>query len=126
MRLAVDAAFTRMEEVAIEIIKQHKGRAYSTLDDGEKSVVSGVHELHKAAIEKMLNTYETCCASYLDGKVDPERFKRNFHIEIRNIVEDKQSRIAEVREQPPQTKFKNIFIVYEKWHNLELQPNVST
>ena len=42
----------------------------------------------KSAMERTVNAYEEACAKYLDGKVDKERFKKNYHIEIRQLVED--------------------------------------
>ena len=49
-------------------------------------------ELRKAmidsALEGVLNAYDEACAKYLDGKVDKERFKKLYHDEIRQLVDN--------------------------------------
>lgn len=77
-------------------------------------------ELRKAmldsALEGVLNAYDESCAKYLDGKVDKERFKKLYHDEIRQLVDD-----AAIKEKyrEPQTKFHATVKVYTEWNNLE-------
>ncbi len=77
-------------------------------------------ELSKAmldsALEGVLNAYDEACAKYLDGKVDKERFKKLYHNEIRQLVDD-----VAIKEKyrEPQTKFHATVKVYTEWNNLE-------
>ncbi len=69
-----------------------------------------------AAIQAMLNMYDDACTKYLDGKIDKERFKRNFFIEIRNLIE--RSTLKE-HFDPTTSRYKAILKVYDEWENLE-------
>jgi len=65
------------------------------------------------ALEDLLNTYERACSMYLDGKVDCERFKKDYHVKIRKLVEEGNYRDKYF---PPHTsKFKDILEVYNQW-----------
>ena len=46
----------------------------------------------KAALEDVLNAYDEACAKYIDKKVDTERFKKLYVTEIRNLVEDNNTK----------------------------------
>lgn len=70
----------------------------------------------KLARESNLNAYEEACAKYLDNKVDKERFKRNYSIEIRQLVENENyKRYFDANTSP----YKCILKVYNDWNNLE-------
>lgn len=69
-----------------------------------------------AALEDVLNAYDEACAKYIDNKVDKERFKKLYVTEIRNLVEDENTKSYYVM---PQSRFQAIVIVYRKWNNLE-------
>lgn len=70
----------------------------------------------KAALEDVLNTYDEACAKYIDKKVDTERFKKLYVTEIRNLVEDNNTKSYYVM---PQSKFQATVKVYREWNNLE-------
>ena len=72
-------------------------------------------QLIEEAYERELNAYEVACAKYLDGKVDKERFKRNYHIEIRQLVEDDKFKKYDSTSSP----YKCILNVYKEWNDLE-------
>lgn len=57
----------------------------------------------KAALEDVLNAYDEACAKYIDKKVDMERFKKLYVTEIRNLVEDNNTKSYYVM---PQSNFK--------------------
>lgn len=69
-----------------------------------------------AALEDVLNAYDEACAKYIDNKVDKERFKKLYATEIRNIVEDINTKKYYVM---PQSKYQATVKVYDKWNNLE-------
>ena len=70
----------------------------------------------KAALEDVLNAYDAACAKYIDKKVDTERFKKLYVTEIRNLVEDNNTKSYYVM---PQSKFQATVKVYREWNNLE-------
>ena len=70
----------------------------------------------KAALEDVLNAYDEACAKYIDKKVDTERFKKLYVTEIRNLVEDNNTKSYYVM---PQSKFQATVKVYRDWNNLE-------
>ena len=55
-------------------------------------VLSSVYGLRPSAIvtavEILLNSYELACGMYLDGKLDQDRFKRQYYLEVRRLMED--------------------------------------
>jgi len=69
-----------------------------------------------AALEDVLNAYDEACAKYIDNKVDKERFKKLYVTEIRNLVEDENTKSYYVM---PQSRFQATVKVYRKWNNLE-------
>ena len=70
----------------------------------------------ESALEGVLNAYDEACAKYLDGKVDKERFKKLYHDEIRQLVDDASTKEKYIE---PQTKFHATVKVYTEWNNLE-------
>ena len=69
-----------------------------------------------SAIEQNLNAYDEACAKYLDNKVDKERFKKNYHVEIRQLVENKNYQDKFDSNTSP---YKGILKVYREWNDLE-------
>jgi len=69
-----------------------------------------------AALEDVMNAYEEACGKYNDNKVDKERFKKSYMVEIRNIVEDENT---SSKYQMPQSKFQATVKVYNEWNNIE-------
>lgn len=72
--------------------------------------------LFKSAVESWLNTYEEACAKYIDNKIDKKRFKKQYHTEIRNLVEEEE---FEKFFNPTKSKFQAILKVHKEWNNLE-------
>lgn len=83
------------------------------VQDGNSDIVRQAFE---SARELNLNAYEEACAKYLDGKVDKKRFKKNYHVEIRNLVENDNNKD---KFDGVTSKYKCILAVYEEWNNLE-------
>lgn len=79
----------------------------------DKDILS---QAFNSAIESNLNAYEEACAKYLDNKVDKERFKRNYSVEIRQLVENTNyKKYFDATTSP----YKCILKVYNEWNNLE-------
>lgn len=70
----------------------------------------------KMAMENQLNSYEVACAKYLDNKIDKDRFKKIYHLEIRKIVESKSHKD---KFDATTSSYKAILKVYDEWNNLE-------
>lgn len=68
------------------------------------------------AIEMVANAYDEACAKYIDGKIDKERFKKLYFVELRKWVEDENLKDKYVM---PHTKFKATVRVYNEWYDLE-------
>lgn len=83
------------------------------VQDGSGDILRQAFE---TARELNLNAYDEACSKYLDRKVDKERFKKNYIVEIRQLVEDpnNQKKFDSVT-----SKYKCILKVYEEWNNLE-------
>lgn len=89
-----------------------------TLTIAKSSENNGIlnHAL-KTARESNFNAYEEACAKYLDNKVDKERFKRNYHLEIRQLVTDENNKDYF---DATTSAYRCILKVYNKWNNLEV------
>jgi len=82
--------------------------------------VDGTNKLLSKALdtanERNLNAYEEACAKYLDKKVDKERFKKNYHVEIRQLVENENNKS---KFDANTSHYKAILKVYDEWNNYE-------
>lgn len=81
--------------------------------EGNKEILT---QAFKSARELNMNAYDEACAKYLDNKVDKERFKRNYCVEIRRLVEDNNNSEFFNSTTSP---YRCILKVYEEWNNLE-------
>lgn len=116
-KTANDMQMAQVEMQIRELISTARSRyedmAFQLKDEENK-------ELYKAmmnsALEGVLNAYDEACAKYLDGKVDKERFKKLYHDEIRQLVNDEA---IQEKYREPQTKFHATVKVYTEWNNLE-------
>ena len=60
--------------------------------------------------------YDEACAKYIDKKVDITRFNKLYVTEIRNLVEDDNTKSYYIM---PQSRFQATVKVYREWNNLE-------
>lgn len=104
IREMISTARSRYQEMTIKLL-EHKN------EDVYKEVV-------EAALEDCLNAYDEACAKYLDAKVDKDRFKKLYHDEIRQLVDNDATRD---KFHEPQTKYHATVKVYTEWNNLENQ-----
>lgn len=86
------------------------------LPDNSKDAKIMIKKALNAAYERNLNAYEEACAKYLDNKVDKDRFKKNYHLDIRNLVQNEQ---FQDKFNPLISPYKAILKVYNDWNNLE-------
>ncbi|NEU30140.1 hypothetical protein GN156_05015 [bacterium LRH843] len=75
-----------------------------------------LREILNTLIENNLNAYEEACAKYIDNKVDKERFKKTYKVEIRNLVEKED---LSTYFNGVTSRYKGILKVYKEWEDLE-------
>lgn len=116
LRQAIENANAKIGEIGLTM-----GPLKAKVDSGkgteeEISTLTFYHASLDAAIQAMLNTYDDACSKYIDGKVDKDRFRKSYHIEIRNILER-----AELKKyfDPHTSRYKPILKVYNEWENHE-------
>lgn len=68
------------------------------------------------SLEMVCNAYDEACAKYLDGKVDKNRFKKLYYTEIKNLVENENTKPYY---DTIDSKFQATIKVYKEWNNLE-------
>lgn len=72
--------------------------------------------VYESTKEEFLNAYDEACQKYLDGKVDKERFKKSYFIEIQSIV---KSVDFKQKYDTQSTPYKATAKVYNEWFDLE-------
>ena len=71
-----------------------------------------LQQAYYAAEETYRNAYEDACGKYLDGKVDKNRFKKLYNVEIRRLVEDEPYKRYYENNQSAYT---STLTVYREW-----------
>ena len=84
--------------------------------DNSDQIKTVLTKAFNSAVEQNLNAYDEACAKYLDNKVDKERFKKNYHVEIRQLVENESYKDKFDSNTSP---YKGILKVYREWNDLE-------
>lgn len=124
----------RVSDISIELIKYKANKQYTyneSIEDSDSKKVTGSDKKEKSedkiecaiklayntAVESNLNAYEEACAKYLDGKVDKDRFKKNYHRQIRRLIEDSKPLMKYF--DKPSSAYRCILKVYNEWYNLE-------
>jgi hypothetical protein len=83
----------------------------------QETVLKRRKELEESIIgivdQEILNAYEEACMKYLDGKVDKERFKKTYIVEIRNVVKKYEAKLG------ASTSYTAISKVNKEWNDLE-------
>ena len=114
LRQAVENAKSNINKTALEI---NALRAKETLTEKEKAAELIYQSIFDSTIESKLNIYDSACAKYIDGKIDKDRFKKDYHIEIRNLVNDED--LKKQYFDPTTSSYKPILKVYKEWNDLE-------
>lgn len=93
--------------------------SYMNENPVEEDEKSKTREQHLWALqEDNLNAYETACSLYLDGKIDKERFKKQYSNEIRNLIEHEEIS-QRFFNNGLKIKFGALDKVYKEWFHLE-------
>jgi len=86
-----------------------------SVEEKPEKKIEIAEKLKRIAKQEMLNAYEEACMKYLDAKIDKERFKKTYIIEIRQLVESDSNK-DKFGTSSPYTAIKK---VYNEWNNLE-------
>jgi len=86
------------------------------LDAVETSTLAKQRIILGSAEQSLVNAYDHACSKYIDGKVDKARFKKNYQIEIRQLVQNED---LKHRFDPITSSHRPILNVYEEWENPE-------
>jgi len=116
VRSSISNVSLQVNEIALKLRPVQKRRKAKDFSPEEEEEYQSLLLHWKAANQNMLTAYDEACAKYLDNKIDKVRFKRNFHHEIRNLLEsDGLKQFFD----PHTSRFKAIIKVYTEWENLE-------
>ncbi len=113
----------RMGQEELEIRKMLSVARRDFLDIAEK-INDGVSDdkgdfllrRFDAVKEDFANVYDEACMKYLDGKIDKDRFKKSYNVEIRRMVEDPAFKKLY---DDISTKFQATVKVYKEWNHSE-------
>lgn len=116
IRNAIEGAKYNIQTLSSSFAPLKVGHEKGTLSENEEAVYQIHLKTLDSMIESMLNQYDDACAKYLDGKIDKARFRKTYHKEIANIVEN-----AEFKEyfDPTTSRYKPILMVYKEWFDYE-------
>ena len=83
------------------------------LKDVDSDIIMAIYNSY---IELELCAYDEACSLYIDNKLDKERFKKNYQVEIRNLFE--KDGIKEKLDSV-NSKYYCLLKVYKEWENPE-------
>lgn len=104
IRERITSARVRYEDLIINYNKELKA--------GDELII----KVYESTKEEFLNAYDEACQKYLDDKVDKERFKKAYFIEIQNIVKNDNFKS---KFDTQSTQYKATVKVYNEWFDLE-------
>lgn len=119
LRVTITDCRERYEDVCLQMEEVVRGRLPNALTADEKRHVKAIDTRRASSLEAVANAYETACMQYIDGKVDKERFKISYHVEIRQLVENKEPSFQRLFHPKDTSRYKAVWRVYNLWNDLE-------
>ncbi|ODS31581.1 MAG: hypothetical protein SCARUB_03302 [Candidatus Scalindua rubra] len=119
LREQIMLARQRMEDIGFKIQEVLRDREIDNLSNEEKYHIDFLKKSWNSAVEGYLNTHEDACGKFLDKKTDPDRFKKIYVNEIRNICDPSNNSYARLMHPDSTSKFEAIWKVYRQWHKHE-------
>lgn len=116
MRQAIENSKARLNDVAMIMAPFKAKENNKKITDEEKETLRIYDKNLDAATQSLLNTYDDACSKYLDNKIDKDRFKKSYHVEIRNLLNNEN---LKKYFDPLTSTYKPILGVYNEWENLE-------
>jgi len=116
IRNLIKEARKELESKISELRFYQEKEKNKTLTPDDKIKLDIVIDQCQNAKQEYINSYEEACSKYLDGKIDKERFKKTYVVELRNILDNKS---LESFFSSPASPYKAILKVYDEWENHE-------
>lgn len=113
---SIENAKARLNDMALSLTALTAKEESGALDAVEKSTLDKQRIILGSAEQSLVNAYDHACSKYIDGKVDKGRFKKNYQIEIRRLVQNEE---LKHRFDPITSPHRPILNVYEEWENPE-------
>ena len=101
IRSSISESVYYMALLGVEIAKSEENAGNAILQ-----------QAYRAVEETYRNAYEDACGKYLDDKIDKERFKKFYIVEIRRLVEEEPHKKYYADNQSAYT---STITVYKEW-----------
>ena len=113
---SIEGAKAKINDLGVVMAPFVAKRKKGTISEEEQETLNIYDKNLNASIQSLLNTYDAACSKYIDGKIDKVRFKKNYQVEIRNLLEN-----DDLKEyfDPITSRYKPILVVYNEWENSE-------
>ncbi len=122
LRVTITDCRERYEDVCLQMEGVARGRLPTALSADEKRHIKAIDIRRASSLEAVANAYETACMQYIDGKVDKDRFKISYHVEVRMLVENKELSFQRLFHPKDTSRYKAVWRVYNLWNDIEKNP----
>ncbi|WP_028865286.1 hypothetical protein [Psychromonas aquimarina] len=116
IRQSIENSKMNITNIVITMAPLKAKESIGNISDEDKKTLDIYTSSSDSAIQTMLNIYDDACAKYIDNRVDKGRFKKNFYVEIRNLLQEEE---MNKYFHPNTSNYKAIMRVYDEWENLE-------
>ena len=108
---SIDDAKTQIENLTLQF-SELKSKKKLTADEERQKEIQNT--IYNSAIEKLLNAYEDGCQKYFANDIVKEEFKKSYHSDIREYVENFSEKFRE-----PLTKYNFMLRVHKEWYKID-------
>lgn len=115
-RLQISFASGQTELTIRIMISDAKDKYLNCAKEYSEKGTTELKTILDAKLEDLLNAYDEACAKYIDGKIDKDRFKKMYSVEIRQLIENENTKVFY---DTVATRFRATLKVYNEWNNLE-------
>ncbi|MEN6489060.1 MAG: hypothetical protein ABFD66_09325, partial [Smithella sp.] len=120
MRDSIARASAAFQDVSMKIIDIFHGRTnLCDLDTQEQAYIGAYQKVLGSAVEVMINSYEEACAKYIDGKLDKDRFKKMYFLEIKRLCDENNLEFKKKMHPADTSPYQAIWKVYREWYHFE-------
>lgn len=113
---SIENAKSKVNDISIIMVPLVSKERLKTTSSEDDETLELYRKNFNAAIQTLINYYDSACSKYIDGKVDKIRFKKSYKNEIRKLVEN-----DDFKEyfNTLTSSYKPILNVYSEWEDLE-------